>query len=226
MIINHTDLREEVHKLDTDFYELGIAIAANDDLDDYVTPGVYYSANMSISGSLANCPYTSANFKLLVMYPGAKAANYIIQVIVTTSQYNRIFTRSCHNGSWSTWERLVDASEIAYSTNDTFTASSITIDGLITNNIKRLRLSIPVAKSMGGITGVSVTTLTGVLIGAKGYLDSNSSNVDLLSSAYTVTVTKSSDNIVSLTIDRSTAFTNVDNNTPIAFIGNVTLKFT
>ena len=49
---------------------IGTEIPANADLDTYKTPGTYYAQDSTRAKTLSNCPYTSSNFKLVVMTGG------------------------------------------------------------------------------------------------------------------------------------------------------------
>lgn len=79
----------------------GNAINNGDDLNDYSGIGTYYSASASVSASLVNCPYSTANFKLLVFHCGT--TSFITQMIITGASNPRIFMRAYASGSWTAW---------------------------------------------------------------------------------------------------------------------------
>ena len=85
-------------------------IHANDDLNNYRTPGTYVSAISTISQTLQNCPYTSCNFKLFVIQntgTDSLTNKYLSQTIFTST--SRIFHRGLEgNNSWLSWKCLTD----------------------------------------------------------------------------------------------------------------------
>lgn len=93
----------------------GIAIENGDNLNDYTTPGVYYSLQASVSASLSNCPISDANFRLTVEI--TSGTGYLTQTLV--SSYKRCtYTRQNHGGTWSTWSTLGDVGLISVTSVD------------------------------------------------------------------------------------------------------------
>ena len=118
MIFNIADLREEVNKLFTDIYGRGTAITAGDDLDDYYTPGVYYSPDAATSATITNTPYTAGNFKVVYIPTGGTnsdaLSDYGIQVLIVPSTAGRwLYIRSRHNGAWRSWLRIANENDVA-----------------------------------------------------------------------------------------------------------------
>ena len=118
--------------------------------------------------------------------------------------------------------------ELCYATNDTFSVNaSVVLIGIINNQgLTDIYLDCVVDKSMENISSISVTTLSGVLRGISGHLDSASTINFVSSSSYTVTATKLSDTHARILIKKTSAFSNATAYTPVAFWGTVTLKFT
>ena len=112
--------------------------------------------------------------------------------------------------------RLLTADDLYYKNGDTFTVSNGTFLGHITSAYKAIRLSVTVPKMLDSITSVTVTTLTGQMRGAKGYLDSDSTDRNWKNLG-TVTANIASPNMVRINIDTTNAISNVDLNTPIEF---------
>ena len=81
----------------------GKTIPSNEDLNNYVTPGVYKSDSGTVSGTLTNTPHTATGFKLKVEYLGA--SSYLRQTILprTTCNY---YVRYCTNGTWGNWQKF------------------------------------------------------------------------------------------------------------------------
>lgn len=76
----------------------GIRVNENDDLNDYINPGTYFSANTRISTTLKNCPFTSSGFMMTVYYSTGNDPAYITQEIHVA---NKIYTRSMSNNIFS-----------------------------------------------------------------------------------------------------------------------------
>ena len=97
-----------------------VEIYADDDLDDFTTPGTYRCAAGGTAETLANCP-TVNNFHLEVYAGGTSASR--IQVITNTYQAScPMYIRRYYGSAWGKWNRIV--------TDDMFTFSNgtLTID--------------------------------------------------------------------------------------------------
>lgn len=86
------------------------AISANDDLNDYTTPGRYYSGSTAVTASLSNCPITDTGFELIVRKVSSSA--YYEQIltvngVVSNEQYHRVKT-----SVWSQWFKNLDFEDI------------------------------------------------------------------------------------------------------------------
>ena len=112
-----------------------------------------------------------------------------------------------------------------YAVNDTATLSSLAINGYVPTNADRLYLGLPVPKSMEDISTVTVTGMKGALRGISGAIDGTTSSTEL-TTAYTVTAVKSTDNMVRIYVLKSSTMSNNVVSTPVSFAGSVTLKFT
>lgn len=100
-----------------DSLKLGIRLTATEaapiDLDDYKTPGCYYSPNGTNSQYIRNTPYTGGGFGLEVRE--LQSASYISQ----TMYYGRTRLMRHFNGSeWSGWLRFLMTSYADSSAND------------------------------------------------------------------------------------------------------------
>ncbi len=131
--------------------------------------------------------------------------------------------RSVYLGSSaSAWRTALG---LSYAKNATVTLSDLAVNGYVTNSTARIYIGIPVPKSMENISTVTVTAMTGALRGGSGAIDSTGTSTDLYSN-YTVTAVKSTDNMIRVYILKSSAFSNVTNNSPVSFAGSISLKFT
>lgn len=97
----------------------------------------------------------------------------------------------------------------------TMTSTNIPLYGYVTENATRLILGFPTHIHTYSTTRITINSLTAVLRGNKGYLDSNNAVRDLIASPFTTTVTKRHTGLFTIAVTKSSAFTNVDNNTPV-----------
>ena len=82
--------------------KVGVALPSGADLDDYKTPGNYYSPGADISATLSNTPYTDGGFGLEVRE--LQSGNYIRQTIY----FGRTtWTRHWNTSEWSSWSRYL-----------------------------------------------------------------------------------------------------------------------
>lgn len=88
--------------------------------------------------------------------------------------------------------------------------------GYVTASTTVLRFMVPVGKSLANITTITCNDCTGGVRGVSGYVDGSRDNTDW-TSGYTITCTKATDHIVQVQVQKSSAFSNVTNNTPIAY---------
>jgi hypothetical protein len=127
---------------------------------------------------------------------------------------------------WYVWHYITTTH---FAIGDTFTFNvSFPLNGFITSSTTGVRLALYLPKSASQVPVVKVTECSGTLRGISGYLNSNSSNYDFISDStnYTVIATKVKDNLITLQINKSSAYTNVTNNTPVSFYPNkLTLSF-
>lgn len=116
----------------TPVYTLGVfgtEIPQGADLNDYTTPGIYYSNNTTITQSLSNCPVASGGFKLIVEYN--QATNRIIQTIKVNDQGKSLCYIRTYVDSWGNWVKdikgLVIYDNANGTTGDVVLSKSITI---------------------------------------------------------------------------------------------------
>lgn len=123
-----------------------------------------------------------------------------------------------------TWRKALG---LCYAVNDTFTNGYIIENGYVSTSTTEVWLTVSTPLSMENISTVTVTSLNGVMRGINGYLNNVASNTNFATaSGYTVTATKQSNHEARVVIKKSSAYTNVDNNTPVSYAGAITLKFT
>ena len=88
--------------LDSDYM-----ISSGDDLNTYLTPGVYRCNSSAISQSLVNgSPYTGSGFRLIVS--GNSSTTGIIQIAFYNATSNYVYYRiQSNSGTWSEWANLM-----------------------------------------------------------------------------------------------------------------------
>ena len=109
-------------------------------------------------------------------------------------------------------------SNIFYKKGDVITVTQPTyLNGYITASAQDVKFDVPVPKKLDYISSISVTRLQGAIRGNKGYINGTSGwQVYSGDSNYTITASISNSGAVSIILHKSSAFTNIDNNTPLA----------
>ena len=110
-------------------------------------------------------------------------------------------------------------------------ATNLIMQGIISSSTTTIWFTLYTDKSLKNITSIRCTKLHGAIRSSSGYINSYSTNAGVLNyaatSGYTVTANKVSNYAVCIVLKKSSAFTNVSNNTPVAFMCNqgITLAF-
>ena len=98
---------EFVYFSDDETLFAGKAINSGDDLNDYTTPGIYYSPASGVSGTLINIPEESAKtsgFSLLVLPTSPSGPDgRVSQTIIKGAEASAIYTRSESSSGWRPW---------------------------------------------------------------------------------------------------------------------------
>lgn len=131
--------------------------------------------------------------------------------------------RDLSAGTWSAWKYIKG---IAYNSGDVFDSSTkyIVLNGFITSGTQDLFLDLPLPASVDYVTNATVNSMVGLMRGAKGYLNSDASEIDIKSS-YNVTVNYLSGNHIRINVSNTNGFTNVDNNTPVSVYAKIKVTF-
>lgn len=113
-----------------------------------------------------------------------------------------------------------------YKAGDTLT-ESFDISGWVTTASTELWTAIVLPKNMDNISTVTCTGGSFVMrTTSGGYLDNNSTGIAYNASGITLTVEKRDNRTIAFVLKKSSAFTNVVNNTPVAgVLVNLTLTF-
>lgn len=145
---------------------------------------------------------------------------------VNAADMNEIKTVVNNNYSEYSNKTTEIKNDIFYITGDTFSATDIVAGGHITSSSSNVQFSIPLSKNTANITSATITNLTARLRGISGYLNNNSSATNYVGlSGYTISSTIQN-NMISINITKSSAFTNITNNTPISvYIDSISVSF-
>lgn len=209
-----------------------IIINENTDLNNIIDNGVYYLPN---TYTYTNLPGTSVNGWLVVFENTGTDTRTIKQIwyrqgTINTNDWN-VYIRTKTDDSWGNWTRLLvdnDATLFykAGDTYDTTRTNSPVMNGFITSGGKIVRIALTVPKSLKNISTITCSKLTAEARSGKGYLNNESGFVNFKGSGYTVTCYKVDEHNIYINIEKSTAYTNADNNTLISFnIGDIVLTF-
>lgn len=116
--------------------------------------------------------------------------------------------------------------EVFYKPGDTIELGNNNVPGLyvangyITSGTQSLILTLVTPKRLDKITSIAIDSINVEARGISGYLNSQPGYVEYVgASGYTINAWVSSLNTISIRINKSSAFTNVNNNTPITLDG-------
>lgn len=207
-------------------------IPANADLNNYTTAGVYYCSSSANTQSLSHTPYTegiwidgTTGFRLEVYI--TTGTGYGLQILYTHNVVQRTYIRSLNGGTWRAWHRIIGDDEVYYRHSDTLSITTYTnLNGFITSSTTSVSFSFYTPKSLANISTITVTAFKGTLRGGSGYLDGQTSAYDWFADAsYTLTATKITDNMIRIVCTKTSAYSNVTNNTPVSYYGSLGLSF-
>lgn len=108
-----------------------------------------------------------------------------------------------------------------YRNNDSFAFNSIAnLQGYLTSAGKTIQFTVTTPKLLTNVTSITVDNLYAVVRGVGGYVN-GSSYIDYANTTgYTVTAYKATDNMITITIDATNAYSSGTNNTPVALAFN------
>lgn len=107
-----------------------------------------------------------------------------------------------------------------YQPGDTFECDyDVILSGYVTSGTTGVRVSFPSPKRLDNISSITCQSFKCEARGLKGYLNSESGSIEFVGrSGYTISINKSNNNVINFLIVKSSAWTNVDNNTPVVFV--------
>lgn len=122
------------------------------------------------------------------------------------------------NSALTTYASLDD---IYYKDGNTFAFNTYAnLSGFLTSGGKAIQVSVTTPKSLANISSITVDNLYTVVRGIAGYVN-GSSYIDYANTTgYTVTAYKATDNMITIVIDATNAYSSGTNNTPISLAFN------
>lgn len=140
--------------------------------------------------------------------------------------------------TWTEYKDRVDFKKITiknkneffYEPGETFECDyEVIMSGYITSGATGVRVAFPLSKRLDNITSITCQSFKCEARGIKGYLNGEAGSIEYVGrSGYTIRINKSNNNVINLLIIKSSAWTNVDNNTPVVFVvgaGDIKLTF-
>jgi len=113
-----------------------------------------------------------------------------------------------------------------YYPGDKFNAIRLVLAAYVSSSTTRIYFQVPVLKKLDKITTVTVTDGTIIGRGTSGYLNSASGGINYNASGYTWVTYDLENNYINLSLIKSSAYTNITNNTPLTLvIENLELTF-
>ena len=204
-------------------------LTSADDLDDLY--GKYNQGYYYVNGSTpSNSPFTSSSvWTILVVLGGT--GGYTQQLFVDNRGGINPFVwmrqRSGNPQQWGSWVGAPRYDSVFFLSGDTYGPATAVLGGYITASGKEIDLAFNLPERTNLISTLTVTTLTGVIRGNSGYVNSQSSSYNWLSdSSITVTASKYTDTMIVVKLVKTSAFSNVTTDTPVCFRGSVGLTLT
>ena len=128
------------------------------------------------------------------------------------------------------YDAMID--ELYYKANDTFEVGSSggttysIYPGFVSASTTNVLFSITTTKRLDNINTITINSLELVLRGGSGYLNSSSGFTEYKgASGYTLSATIRGEREIVISVLKSSAFTNVSNNTPVIVGGHIKLTF-
>ena len=121
---------------------------------------------------------------------------------------------------------LINTDDFYYKSGDVLNIPYIVVSGMITSGTTFIALPIYTPKRLDKINDVIINTFKMEARGIKGYLNGTAGTIDFLNiGGYTLAANKRTNNLITIAMTKSSIFTNVDNNTPVVFTGEISLTF-
>lgn len=194
----------------------GSYVSGSADANNLIQTGSYWVGGAYVS----NLPITSGYGILTCLRSNIADTSAKAQMLIQY-QTNRLWTRIYTNSQWYAWKEY---QREEYSEGGTYTAGNGVFAGYLTNNSLTLHFEVPVTYGIPSGATITCTQCYGYVRGISGYVNNTSASINFYTSAdYTITCSRISANAIHLAITKSSAYTNVTNNTPVT--GQLTATF-
>lgn len=156
--------------------------------------------------SSTNMPSGVSGYGELIVASRGASGNCI--QLYSPADVNRLFIRKYYNNAWTTWREFSDC----YMAGDTLNFSKyVYCTGYITNSAKTIIFQLPLTKYISA----SNVSFSAMYVDIRGIEGTIISNTDVIADS-TITVTTGINNSgIVVSLDKTTAFSTVTNNTPI-----------
>lgn len=123
---------------------------------------------------------------------------------------------------------MVTDNDLFYKKNEEANIGAVICAGHVTSSTTKIQFNVQLPKKMANISTITITAGTILVRGISGYVqDSYNTPIALTGSTYTVSTVKRNDNTLYIEVAKSSAFSNVTNNTPVSvYTSGLKLKFT
>lgn len=160
-LISSAEIKSPIYNVNYNLYE-GKPLLPGDDLDNFITPGIYYSKNGSNTNQLINQPNVGAGFKLIVEKVSVLDRTIKQTILSSNNPYCNMFYREKLEGVWQPWLtqyfsvtrfKKLESSDFNY---------NVTLND--TNNINRARILNKICEvSLDFTTKESINSYTNIL---------------------------------------------------------------
>ena len=160
-LISSAEIKSPIYNVNYNLYE-GKPLLPGDDLDNFITPGIYYSKNGSNTNQLINQPNVGAGFKLIVEKVSVSDRTIKQTILSSNNPYCNMFYREKLEGVWQPWLtqyfsvtkfKKLESSDFNY---------NVTLNDI--NNINRARILNKICEvSLDFTTKESIKSYTNIL---------------------------------------------------------------
>ena len=160
-LISSAEIKSPIYNVNYNLYE-GKPLLPGDDLDNFITPGIYYSINGSNTNQLINQPNVGAGFKLIVEKVSVSDRTIKQTILSSNNPYCNMFYREKLEGVWQPWLtqyfsvtkfKKLESSDFNY---------NVTLNDI--NNINRARIINKICEvSLDFTTKESIKSYTNIL---------------------------------------------------------------
>lgn len=136
-LISSAEIKSPIYNVNYNLYE-GKPLLPGDDLDNFITPGIYYSENASNTQQLINQPNVGAGFKLIVEKVSVLDRTIKQTILSSNNPFCNMFYRQKLEGVWQPWlTQYFSVTKFKKLENSDF-HYNVTLND--TNNINRARI--------------------------------------------------------------------------------------